>query len=101
MKSSLSVPVDIVDGSFQGLEIVHVIQNLLVVMVGIDVVDGPLKSFDLVNKWTQILVVVLTIDFINRPLIINERNSCTKFAIIYQLFIVKFVTRPIARLSHL
>ena len=57
------------------------IQNLLVVMVGIDVVDGPLKSFDLVNKWTQILVVVLTIDFINRPLIINERNSRTKFAI--------------------
>ena len=77
-----SIPVDIVDGSFQGLEIVHVIQNLLVVMVGIDVVDGPLKSFDLVNKWTQILVVVLTIDFINRPLIINERNSRTKFAIL-------------------
>ena len=51
-------------------------------MVGIDVVDGPLKSFDLVNKWTQILVVVLTIDFINRPLIINERNSRTKFAIL-------------------
>ena len=93
----MSIPVDIVDGSFQGLEIVHVIQNLLVVMVCIDVVDGPLKSFDLVNKWTQILVVVLTIDFINRPLIINEKQS-HKIRNIFQLFIV---TRPILSLSHL
>ena len=87
----MNIPVDIVDGSFQGLEIVHVIQNLLVVMVRIDVVDGPLKSFDLVNKWTQILVVVLTIDFINRTLIKNEKQLC-KIRSIYHLSIVKFVT---------